>query len=84
MTLTIELTPEEARRVEEARRNGVDVDAILRQSIANIPTSKPKTGAEALAFWKKEKSLGIWQDRPDTPELAQQLRREAEARGDSE
>jgi hypothetical protein len=33
-----------------------------------------------LAYWEKEGVLGIFQDRPDSPEFARQLRRQAETR----
>jgi hypothetical protein len=48
MTLTIELTPEETLQVEEARRRGVDVDAILHRSLACLSPGSPQTGAEIL------------------------------------
>jgi hypothetical protein len=80
MTLTIELTPEEAEKLHRlAQAKGTDEAGALRGLLAEAPP-KPKTGAEAVAFWKKEKVLGIWQDRPDSPELAQELRRQAETR----
>ena len=34
MTLTIEVTPETARRVEEALKRGVDIDALLQEALA--------------------------------------------------
>ena len=37
MTLTIDLTEEEFRRVEEARRHGVNVDAMIHGIIAGLP-----------------------------------------------
>lgn len=70
MTLTIELTPEEAGRVEEARRQGVDIDALLHRSLANIPTGKPLTGAEAVAMLERDGVFGAWSHREDIQDSA--------------
>jgi hypothetical protein len=41
-------------------------------------TSRPASGAEALALWKHEGITGVSQDRPDSPESARQLREQVE------
>ncbi len=36
MTLTVELTEEETRRVEDARKAGIDVDALIREALGQL------------------------------------------------
>ena len=38
-TLTLDLTPEEARRIQEAQRQGVDLDQILKGMITRLTHS---------------------------------------------
>lgn len=46
MILTIELTPEESGRVENAQALGVDVSAMIRRVIDALPAETQKTIAE--------------------------------------
>lgn len=47
MILTFEVTSEEAERVERAKTQGVDVNALLRNLIAQLPSEAlPDTDAE--------------------------------------
>lgn len=46
MTLTIDLTPQEALRVEEAERMGFDLHALIRSMISALPpASSERTAA---------------------------------------
>lgn len=63
MTLTIVLTEEEIQRVEEARKHGVDIDALVRNLLISLPQEspakqKPRTGAELLAVLRTEGLIG--------------------------
>ncbi|HLK55267.1 MAG TPA: hypothetical protein VKU00_01805 [Chthonomonadaceae bacterium] len=81
MTLTIELTPEEARRVEEARRRGVGVDALLRRAIAQMPeTETPTVGQEILAELERAGVIGSRPDITDSQAHARTLREQAQRR----
>ncbi len=81
MTLTLELTPEEEARLHAvAQRQGVEVADLLHRLIAQIPDEDLPIGARLLKQWEDEGILGIWQDRPDSPELARELRRQSETR----
>lgn len=90
MTLKLALTPEmeDTLRAEAARR-GLPVEAYALEALVmgmsagagdQSEDSLPQTGAEALAYWKREGMLGLFADRPDTPEFARELRRQAETR----
>lgn len=90
MTLLIDVPPElETRLQAEAARRGLPVqEYALKALVSGIEAEAfrpgagpmPKTGADALAYWESEGALGIFADRPDTPEFARQLRRQAEQR----
>ena len=60
MTLTIDLTPEESARLEqEANARGVDVPAVLRDLIEQIPNRRPlpqKTTRKELSATQKEQT----------------------------
>jgi hypothetical protein len=90
VTLQIELTPEveDTLRTEAARR-GLPVEEYALEALVtgmsagggHQPAEKlPQTGAEALAYWKREGVPGLFADRPDTPEFARELRHQAETR----
>lgn len=57
MTLTLELTPDEERRLQGARTKGIDVLTLLKGVIASLPevsaTSADRT-AELFAQWDSE------------------------------
>jgi hypothetical protein len=81
MALTVELTPEEQTRLEqEAALRGLEAAEYARRLIEAGLSARPMTGAEALAYWEREGVLGLFQDRPDSPEFARELRRQAETR----
>lgn len=80
MNLTIELTPEEARRVENARTHGVDVDAVVKGILAGFPDTPLESPnpvrpgqrtLELLARWREE-------DATDDPEELERRDRENE------
>ena len=79
MTLTIELTPEqEARLQAAATANGTDPESVLRDFVETLPHDgeKPKTGAEAIAYWERE-GLGnpnYGDPSLDSPDLARAIR----------
>jgi hypothetical protein len=74
MTLTLELTPEEERRVATATAKGIDVSALLKGVLASLP-AEPEAPAvqdktlELFAQWEAE-------DATDDPE--ELARRQAE------
>jgi hypothetical protein len=73
MTLTIDLTPEETRRVHTAQEIGIDVTAIMRGVIAGLPEAPQVSEDRTLALlsqWREEDASG------DPEELE---RRDAEA-----
>jgi hypothetical protein len=57
MTLTIELTPEEERRLQAARAKGIDIQALLKGVIAALPDSPEMVEdrtEELFAQWERE------------------------------
>ena len=77
MTVTLELEPAmESRLRETAARAGLPVEEYLYSLVAKeIPEEPmPRTGAEALAYWRRHDCLGGFADGPDSPELARQWR----------
>ncbi|HLK58777.1 MAG TPA: hypothetical protein VKU00_19550 [Chthonomonadaceae bacterium] len=80
MTLTFEVTPELARRVEEARQHGIDVDALVERSLANLPelatsTKPPAPDAENQALIDL---LRAWREEDATDDPNELERRDAE------
>jgi hypothetical protein len=94
MTLTLDLSPDlETLLQGEAARRGLPVQEYALQALVTgirIEAAEPDenrlptTGVEALAYWKREGVLGLFADRPDTPEFARELRRQAETRGNTD
>ena len=85
MTLTINLTEEEETRVRcMAERAGVAPEALVRLLIGEGPSeiaNRPKTPAEAIAYWRKMDVLGSYGDPSMTSqEVAREIRRQAETR----
>jgi hypothetical protein len=82
MTLTIELTPEQENRLQAAaERRGLEPAEYAQRLLAENLPELPATGAQLLAYWDEEGCLGVFSDRPeDSPELARQLRQNAEVR----
>jgi hypothetical protein len=48
LTLTLELTPDEQRRVAEASRRGIDLSSLLRGLISGLPASDTEISDDAL------------------------------------
>ena len=70
MTLTIELTPEEERRIQNAQAKGFDVAAMIKGFLAGLPQAEEEDRTLALfAQWRAE-------DVTDDPE--ELARRDAE------
>lgn len=84
MTLTINLSAdEEARLQREAEAQGVEAEELARRLIdQGLPSEepRPKTGREALAYWRRKGALGLFADRGDTQTVAEELRRNASTR----
>jgi hypothetical protein len=69
MTITLELTPEEERRVAQARAAGVDVDALLKGTLSRLPdaadtigTLTPEQAAQAKANEPAVRLLQQWRE----------------------
>jgi hypothetical protein len=78
MTLTIDLTPEEERRVEEAARaKGIDVQALLKSVIAGLPS--PVSAEERAGRWDAIFAQWEKEDASLTPEELAQAQAEWEA-----
>jgi hypothetical protein len=80
MTLTIELTPDqEARLKAEASAAGIAPESVLQGLVEALPDAdaeKPKTGAEAVAYWERERLFNPEYGDPnlDSPEMARAIR----------
>ena len=76
MTFTIELTPEESRRVEVAQAQGVDVSTLIRRVIDTLPAETPA----APVLTEKQKAaialLDSWRAEDATEDPAELERRE--------
>jgi hypothetical protein len=86
MKIELELTDEEEARLRRgAAACGQPIDDYLRSLIPAYPEQPrpgpaPTAGVELLARLRADGALGIWKDKPDTPEFARELRRRAEKR----
>ena len=90
MTNTLELPDDLAQRlVADAEARGQDLNTytvtMLREAAEVAPQSTaeplPTSPAEAVAYWQRNGILGSYGDPAiDSPELARQLRRQAETR----
>ena len=78
MAITIELQPEQEERIAtEARKRCLSVEEYLSRAIAGeFPIPPPKrTPAEAIAAWKREGIIPMWQDMPgDSSEIVARWR----------
>lgn len=74
MTLTIDLTPTEARRVQGAWQKGINVAAIMKGVIAGLPEMPEAEASEdrTLAL------LAQWREEDDTDDLEELERRDAD------
>jgi hypothetical protein len=83
MTLTLDLPKElESELSAEAARLGLPLPEYARRLLAagRAPGATPKTGAELLAYWRREEVIGSRPDIADSQEHARAIRREAEKR----
>ena len=83
MTLTLELPQELALDLSaEAKRQGLPLaEYVLRLLEQRRRVEQaPRTGAEIVAFWRREGVLGSRPDIADSPAYARELRRQAERR----
>jgi hypothetical protein len=71
MVLTFEVSPEEAKRVEWARAQGFDLDAMLHGLIASLPPA-PHEQASSLLPHERAKLFMEWAEshRSDMPILS--------------
>jgi hypothetical protein len=87
MTLTIELTAEqEAALQAQVSAAGMEASEyarhLLASDLAELPL--PKTGAEAVAYWRRAGVFGLFADRGDAQEYARQLRETQQQRSSSD
>ena len=74
MTLTIDLTPEQAARLQRAAKaRGVDASTVVRELIEHLPEEQPDTATLAL--------LDAWD--AEATALTPEERAEAKAEGDA-
>jgi len=84
MILTLELTAEqEATLQEQATQAGLEASEYALQLLASdlISLPLPKTGAEAVAYWRRAGVFGLFADRGDAQQYARQLREREQVRG---
>ena len=83
MTINIDLTREEQERLQrKASELGVQPEDYIHQLIQRDSAAEFTTlGQRLLQQWESDGVLGLFQDRPDSPEFARELRRQAEQRG---
>ena len=81
MTLVLEITNEQRKRLrEKASKLGLDESGYLQRLIARetgdviVTTSQETAGKALLDQWEAEGVLGLFSDRPDSPEYARDLR----------
>jgi hypothetical protein len=83
MALTLDLPQDlESELTAEAARLGLPLPEYARRLLAagQAPGGAPKTGAELLAYWKREKVIGYRPDIADSQKHARGIRRRAERR----
>ena len=83
MTLTLDLPMELASELSaEAERLGLPLSEYAQRLLAagRAPGASPKTGAELLAYWRREEVIGSRPEITDSQEHARALRRQAEER----
>ncbi len=74
MTLTLELTPEEERRVQGANAKGIDIAAIIKGGISGLPEA-PEAG---MLEDKTLTMLQAWRAADATDDEEELARRDAE------
>ena len=83
MTLKLELPEElESRLTGEANRLGLAVEQYALQLLRHAvpPTQSPTTGAQLVAYWKREGLVGSRPDIADSSAHARKLRELAQQR----
>lgn len=83
MTITIELPRDlEDELKAEAERLGLPLSeyALRILAMARRPEERPKTGAELVAYWRKEQVIGGRPLETDSPKLAREIRSRAQLR----
>ena len=89
MTLTLEITPEQERQLEaEAHRRNMDAADYAKAMLFDKEPQNSETqteeeswsGADLVAYWKREGVIGSRPDITDSLKHAQALRRQAEQR----
>jgi hypothetical protein len=82
MTLTIELTPEEAARLRAlAEARGTDESGAVRGLLGDLPPEKPTTGAALVEALLRIEEPSVYARFPeDASVIARRLRQEAEQR----
>jgi hypothetical protein len=83
MTLTVDLPNELARELSaEAARLGLPLSEYAQRLLAarRAPATAPKTGAELVAYWRREEVIGSRPEIADSQEHARAIRRKAEER----
>ncbi len=83
MVLAIDLTPhQQAFLQDRATAAGLSIEEYARQALLGpaIEAAPPATPAEALEYWRRIGVPGVFAGRSDAPQLARELRQEAEQR----
>ena len=83
MSLVLDLPPDlESKLVAEAARLGLPLTEYAMRLLAagRIPESKPRNGAELIAYWQEEGLIGTRLEIVDAPEYARASRLRAENR----
>lgn len=83
MTLTLDLPPElEKILATEASRLGLPLNkyALNLLSSGRTPKNTQKTGADLVAYWRREGLIGTRSDITDSQVHARQIRNQAERR----
>lgn len=83
MTLTLDLPQDlEHRLTAEAMRLGLPIEQYALRLLGDVPKteSQPTSGAELVAFWRREGVIGSRPDIQDSQAHAREIRRRAERR----
>ena len=85
MTLTLDLPQELERKLSaEAERLGLPLEQYALRRLDEAPPtstdSRPKDGAQLVAYWRREGVIGSRSDIEDSQAHARELRRQAERR----
>jgi len=83
MTLTLELPKDlEHRLTTEAMRAGLPVERYALQLLGDVTKTetRPASGAELVAFWRREGVIGSRSDIKDSQAHAREIRWQAERR----